>query len=82
MTRFQTLYIIFLENTQGQTMYQRGCIRKPIDKTEPHCEKSQTTTAGIIESERCYCYEDECNGAKNLSVSFGLIGLFFMYFLM
>ena len=81
-------------NDQGQKVYLRGCIKKPFQGQgqgafvqqntvvdEPFCEALPASGA-YGAGERCYCYEDYCNGSNNVSVSLGLMAIigFCMWF--
>ena len=81
-------------NDQGQKVYLRGCIKKPFQGQgqgafvqqntvvdEPFCEALPASGA-YGAGERCYCYEDYCNGSNSVSMSLGLMAIigFCMWF--
>ena len=69
-------------NDQGQKVYLRGCIKKPFQQQntadEPFCEALPASGA-YGAGERCYCYDDYCNGSNSVSVSLGLMAIIGFY---
>ena len=68
---------IFTENSDGVTVYQRGCSKPPINSNTPSCEQMEDQN-GYTNLQKCYCFGNQCNGSTTItmtSLSMGLFGL-------
>ena len=69
--------VIFTENSDGVTVYQRGCSKPPINSDTASCEPMEDQN-GYTNLQKCYCFENQCNGSTTItmtSFSMGLFGL-------
>ena len=69
--------VIFTENSDGVTVYQRGCSKPPINSNTPSCEQMEDQN-GYTNLQKCYCFGNQCNGSTTItmtSLSMGLFGL-------
>jgi len=69
------------KNSDGVTVYQRGCSKPPINSNTPSCEPMEDQN-GYTNLQKCYCFENQCNGSTTItmtSLSMGLFGLLIIF---
>merc|ERR1712080_70648 len=72
------------KNSDGVIVYQRGCIKRPIkpgNSNASFCEPMEDQN-GYTNLQKCYCFENMCNGSTMTSLSMGLFGLLLTFILM
>ena len=81
LTSITKIPVIFIENSDGVTVYQRGCSKPPINSNTPSCEPMEDQN-GYTKLQKCYCFENQCNGSTTItmtSLSMGLFGLLIIF---
>ena len=66
LTNLYTYTFYISEDSNGEEVYLRGCIKGPGDQNLYHRCQPNDNIGGFTNIKRCYCDSNECNGAGDL----------------